>query len=57
MDDKQLQKLIRKNVEKVEKAQKQKQERNYDSTLPRRQTTDDDLERQDFFDEMKRREF
>ena len=57
MDDKQLQKLIRKNVEKVEKAQKNKQQRTYDNTLPNRQTTDDDLERQEFFDEMKRREF
>ncbi len=62
MDDKQLAKLIRKNVAKVEKAAKAKQTRKYDPTLaaPRGTTEEDsdvEVERRRLFKEMKRREF
>jgi hypothetical protein len=62
VDDKQLAKLIRKNVAKVEKAASAKQKRTYDPTLAAtRGTTDEDsdteVERTHFFKEMKRREF
>jgi len=62
VDDKQLAKLIRKNVAKVEKAAKAKQNRKYDPTLAAtRGTTEEDgdveVEREQFFKEMKRREF
>lgn len=58
MDDKQLQKLIKKNIEATEKARKKRPPpRAYDSTLTRPETDDSDLEREQFFDEMKRREF
>ena len=62
VDDKQLAKLIRKNVAKVEKAATAKQKRTYDPTLAAtRGTTVDDsdteVERTQFFKEMKRREF
>lgn len=54
-DDEKLAKLIRKNVAKVEKA-KPKARKRYDPTLPA-ETTDDDIERREFFKEMKKREF
>lgn len=54
-EDERLAKLIRKNVAKASAAKKKVQQ-NYDSTL-KSQTTDDDLERRDFFSEMKKREF
>jgi len=54
-EEERLAKLIRKNVAKVEAAKK-KLQRNYDNTL-RSDTTDEDIERQDFFSEMKKREF
>jgi hypothetical protein len=62
VDDKQLAKLIRKNVAKVEKAAKAKTTRKYDPTLAAtRGTTEEDgdveVEREQFFKEMKRREF
>lgn len=62
VDDKQLAKLIRKNVAKVEKAAKAKQNRKYDPTLAatRGMTEEDgdvEVEREQFFKEMKRREF
>ena len=62
VDDKQLAKLIRKNVAKVEKAAKAKTTRKYDPTLAAtRGTTEEDgdveVERTQFFKEMKRREF
>ena len=62
MDDKQLAKLIRKNVAKVEKAAKAKQNRTYDPTLAAtRGTSEEDgdveVERTQFFKEMKKREF
>ena len=62
VDDKQLAKLIRKNLAKVEKAANAKQKRTYDPTLAAtRGTTSEDgdveVEREQFFKEMKRREF
>ncbi|HUQ81783.1 MAG TPA: hypothetical protein VM076_11615 [Gemmatimonadaceae bacterium] len=62
MDDKQLAKLIRKNVAKVEKAATAKQKRTYDPTLAatrgtKEQDADTEVEREQFFKEMKRREF
>jgi hypothetical protein len=62
VDDKQLAKLIRKNVAKVEKAAKAKVTRKYDPTLAATRGTaeedaDVEVERTQFFKEMKRREF
>jgi hypothetical protein len=57
MDEKQLAKLIRKNVEKAEKASKGRAGKNYDNTLPPKPDYDTDLDREHFFKEMKRREF
>lgn len=57
MDEKQLAKLIKKNSEKAEKARKRPPARTYDPTLTRKEIDDADLDREDFFDEMKRREF
>lgn len=57
MDDKQLQKLIRKNAEKAAKLAKARDARKFDKTLPPAQDEDADLERSHFFKEMKRREF
>ena len=54
-EDERMAKLIKKNMAKAEKA-KPKTRRKYDPTLPA-ETTDDDLERRDFFSEMKKREF
>jgi hypothetical protein len=54
-EDEKLAKLIRKNVAKAAKA-KPKTRHKYDPTLPP-ETTDDDIERRDFFSEMKKREF
>ena len=54
-EDEKMGKLIKKNMAKAEKA-KPKTRRKYDPTLPA-ETTDDDLERRDFFSEMKKREF
>ena len=54
-DEQQLAKLIRKNAAKAA-AKKKTVERRYDTTLPR-DTTEEDLERRDFFSEMKKREF
>ena len=62
MKDNQLAKLIKKNVQKVEKAATKKS-KVYDPTLkatqrPDAEATDsDDIERSTFFKEMKRREF
>jgi hypothetical protein len=47
--------LVRKNAAKAAKA-KRTAERRYDPTLPP-DTTDADIERRDFFSEMKKREF
>lgn len=54
-EDEKLAKLIKKNMAKAAKA-KPKARRRYDPTLPP-DTTDDDIERRDFFSEMKKREF
>ena len=54
-DDEKLAKLIKKNMAKAAQA-KPKARRRYDTTLPP-ETTDDDIERRDFFSEMKKREF
>lgn len=54
-DEQKLAALIKKNVAKVAAA-KRKVQRQYDTTLPPA-TTDEDLERRDFFSEMKKREF
>ena len=57
MDEKQLAKLVKKTVAKA--AKKSPQRKTYDSTLDvtRRPQTDADLERNDFFEIMKKREF
>jgi hypothetical protein len=54
-DEEKMAKLIRKNAAKAAKA-KPKARRQYDPTLPA-ETTDEDIERRDFFSEMKKREF
>ena len=57
MDEKQLQKLIRKNAAKAEKLSKARDGRKFDNTLPPPQDEDQDIERTHFFKEMKKREF
>lgn len=58
MDEKQLQKLIRQNAAKAAKLAKARDGRQFDKTLPkRRENEDDDIEREKFFKEMRRREF
>ena len=54
-EEQKLAALVRKNVAKTAQA-KRKVQRSYDPTLPP-ETTDADLERRDFFSEMKKREF
>lgn len=57
MNDKQIQALIKKTTAKA--AAKRKPRKSYDATLDatRRPERDDDVENQEFFKEMKRREF
>jgi hypothetical protein len=57
MDEKQLQKLIRQNAAKAAKLAKARDGRQFDKTLPPRRDDDNDIEREHFFKEMKRREF
>ncbi len=62
MDDKQLAKLIRKNAAKVEKLSNARKGKAYDPTLTATrgestETPDETNERDQFFKEMKRREF
>ena len=57
MDDKQLAKLIRQTVAKADKTRNRPPARTYDSTLTRKEIDNADIEREQFFDEMKRREF
>mgnify|MGYP001495029076 CR=1 FL=1 len=54
-EDEKLAKLIKKNMAKAAKA-KPKARRRYDTTRPP-ETSDEDIERRDFFSEMKKREF
>ncbi|HYT05410.1 MAG TPA: hypothetical protein VEM13_11085 [Gemmatimonadales bacterium] len=54
-DEQKLAALVRKTAAKAAAA-KRKVQRQYDRTLPP-DTTDEDLERRDFFSEMKKREF
>jgi hypothetical protein len=54
-DEQRLAALVRKNAAKAART-KRKVQRRYDSTLPP-ETTEEDLERRDFFSEMKKREF
>ena len=58
MDEKQLAKLVRKTVAKANQP-KRNQNKTYDPTLDvtRRPQDDKDLERNEFFDQMKKREF
>jgi hypothetical protein len=57
MDEKQLQKLIRKNAAKAAKLAKARDGRQFDKTLPPPRDDEQDIERSAFFKEMKRREF
>lgn len=57
MDDKQLQKLIKKNLETSGHGRKKPPAKQYDSTLTRGEVDDTKVERDKFFDEMKKREF
>jgi hypothetical protein len=57
MDEKQLQKLIKKNAAKAAKLAKARDGRQFDKTLPPAQDEDADVERTHFFKEMKKREF
>jgi hypothetical protein len=57
MDDKQLAKLVRQNAAKAEKLAKARASRRYDKTLPPPADDEVDVEREQFFKEMKRREF
>jgi hypothetical protein len=57
MDEKQLAKLIRKNINAANRSKKERPARKYDPTLTRQEADDTDIERSEFFDEMKRREF
>jgi hypothetical protein len=58
MDEKQLAKLVKKNMEKANRP-KNPQRRTYDSTLDvtRRPENDKDTEAQELFEQMKKREF
>ena len=57
MDAKQLAKLVRQNAAKAEKLAKARQSRRYDKTLPPPQDNEEDVEREHFFKEMKKREW
>ena len=58
MDEKQLAKLIKKNAARAEKLAKGRSGKNYDNTLPPKPEDDSqDIDREHFFKEMKRREF
>lgn len=55
-DEQRLAALIKKNAAKAEKAKQQKAKRHFDPTLPP-ESTEEDLERREFFQDMKKREF
>ena len=61
MNEKQMAKLIKQNVAKAEQAAKKKTAKKYDATLEATAKPedggDDVIEREQFFKEMKRREF
>ena len=58
MNEKQLAKLIKKNAAKAAaKTSKARPARAYDATLPERNAEDSDVEREQMFKEMRRREF
>ena len=54
-EEQKMAKLIKKIANKAAQ-QKPKERRRYDTTLPP-ETSDEDIERRDFFKEMKKREF
>lgn len=54
-DDQRLAALARKNAAKETQAKKKKERRRFDDTL--RDETEEDMDAQKFFSEMKRREF
>ncbi|MGH7700981.1 MAG: hypothetical protein ACREMJ_10760 [Gemmatimonadales bacterium] len=54
-EEEKLAALVRKTAAKAAKA-KRKVQRQYDDTL-RSETTDEDIDRRDFFSEMKKRDF
>ena len=56
-DEKPLQKHIKKNAAKAAKLAKARDGRQFDKTLPKAQDEDADIERSQFFKEMKKREF
>ena len=53
----QLQKIIKKHAAKAAKLAKARDGRQFDKTLPKAQDEDADIERSQFFKEMKKREF
>ena len=55
-DERKLLALVKKNAAKAA-AQKPKSRPTYDETLPPADETDEDVERKQFFKDMKRREF
>jgi hypothetical protein len=55
-DDAQMAKLVKKLSQQAQQKPKKNLRRLGDPTLPP-ETTDEDMERQDFFKEMKKREF
>jgi len=61
LNDKQLARLIKQNVQKAENAAKKKVGKKYDPTLEATKKPgddeDDSIERQQFFKEMRKREF
>ncbi|MBA3889294.1 MAG: hypothetical protein H0X64_02080 [Gemmatimonadaceae bacterium] len=57
MDEKQLQKLIRKNMEGSGHGKKKPPVNQYDSTLTNHEVENVDGDRSKFFDDMKKREF
>lgn len=58
MNDKQLAKLIKKTAQKAEQnVAKKNTVRTFDPTLGKREVEDSDVEREQMFKDMKRREF
>ena len=57
MNEKQLAKLIKKNAAKAEELAKRRSSRAHDQTLPVTNDDEETIERDQFFKEMKRREF